>query len=287
MRQNTIIDTRWLTQAGRDSRGWRNATSVRGVTVLSAVLLFVALLAGCDSAPGTVDLNASPPRVFDLSFSPDSLDLISIDQSLIVGDSVYIDLAVGVSATDNDGDLQTVAFTLLPPLRTDTPVAFGTLSATSGDRYETNQQIVLPVGQTGNYVLTVYASDATGLLSNQARGTVELAASVGFGSPPVVESVVASPNPLTPPATLRVLATVSDEQGLSNILSVVVDIQGVEYTMSDDGESLGDSVSGDGIYTASFNVPSGVLAGTEVLRVQAFDRNGNQSEIVSTELTIQ
>jgi len=255
--------------------------------VASVLALLVSVVSACDEGPGTFDLGAVPPRVFDLSFSPDSLNLASLDPSQIVGDSVLVDLDISVSAEDADGDLADVSFTVLPPARTDEPLVLGSLFQQSGNRWATTRRIALPVGQVGNYVLTVFASDASGLLGNQVRGTVELAAAQGFGSPPVVENVVATPNPLTPPATLRVVATVSDEQGLANIVRVEIDIQGTKYTMSDDGESLGDSVAGDGKYTASFSVPLGVPAGVEPLSVQAFDRNGNASEIVTIELTIQ
>ena len=251
------------------------------------VAVLTIAVSACDAGPGTVDLGAAPPRVFDLAFSPDSLNLSDIDPSRIVGDSVLVDLDISVSAEDADGDLQEVSFTILPPARVDEPLAAGILTLGTGDRWSVTRQIALPVGQVGNYVLTVFASDATGLLGNQVRGTVELAAAQGFGSPPVVEEVVATPNPLAPPATLRVIARVTDEQGLANIVRVEVDIQGVKYTMSDDGESLGDTIAGDGNYTASFSVPGGVAAGVEPLSVQAFDRNGNASEIVTIELTIQ
>ncbi len=254
---------------------------------IAPALLLALLFFGCDAAPGTADLNAAPPRVFDLEFSPDSLNLANLDPAQVSGDSVTVDISVGVFATDIDGDLASVSYTLLPPLLTDEPIASGTLQRTSGDQFATTARVSLPIGQTGNYVLTVYAADEQGQLSNQVRGTVELAASVGFGSAPVIEEVFVTPNPLNPPATLVVQARVSDAEGLANILGVEVNIRDVLFRMSDDGESLGDPVAGDGVFTASFTVSAGTPAGTEPIVVQAFDRNGNESDVVVTDLTIQ
>ncbi len=243
------------------------------------------LLSSCDAVPGVRDLGDTPPAISDLSFSPTVIDISQIDPSDIVDGE--FDVSLQISATVEAGDLDSVYFVVRPPLRSGTPVAVGTLGAASASRYSVSETLRLPVGQPGNYTVVVYAADAAGQLSNQVQGNLLLDATNAPGSPPEITLVEAFPEVLTPPATLFIVATVTDPDGAVNVLRVQIKTpSGESFNMFDDGDTAGDAEAGDGKWTAAFNVPVGSPAGPAVFELQAFDRNGNESAVVQKTVTI-
>lgn len=247
-------------------------------------LIVASWLIGCDSAPGVLNTEGAPPRVSKLSFTPDRVVFEELPPEQVIGDSVAIvKLNLQVEVDDPDGDIDSVLFIVNSPFDPFEPLARGVLNRSGGNVYQGQKSLAISRGNEGRYTVLVYAVDAEGSLSNQARGLLDY--SLGAGSPPVIESVI-GPNSITPPTTLTLIAVVSDPDGLGNIARVVVRTpNGSELDMFDDGETLGDEVAGDGRYTARFDVPA-AAPGTFTFRFQAFDRSGLASEIVTKDITV-
>lgn len=254
-----------------------------GALALGALL---GALAGCDSAPGPQPLDPQPPVVSDFAFSPDS---VYFDDVATAGDSAAVELTLGVRATDPDGSgIDRVAYVVQGQF--EGTVAQGTLDDAGDGRYAATVPLRLGRGQRGLYTVLVYAVDGDGLLSNEVRGLFELAGT-GLG-PPVIDAVE-GPEELQQPGTLRLVAVVSDPDGLEDVARVEVEFPapfGATFALSDDGQSSGDDEAGDGRYTATFE---GVQLPPEfetpyalVLTFRAVDRDGLVSEDVPFTITI-
>lgn len=252
------------------------------------MLLVAALQSGCDTSPGVRDLGDSPPRVTSLEFSPRVVDIALADPSDLADGELDVALSISVDVEDAAGGaVDSVHYVIRRPLRTSVPLATGTLANAGGSSFSANRTVTLPVGQPGNYTIVVYASDALGQLSNQVQGNLLLDATNAPGNPPAIERVDASPVQIRPPGTLVIVATVSDPEGLPNILRVEITVDGGDtFNMVDDGESLGDDAAGDGKWSAAFQVPAGVQPGVQRFFLQAFDRNGNESEVAEISVTV-
>jgi hypothetical protein len=136
------------------------------------------------------------------------------------------------------------------------------------------------------YSLIVYATDQQTAVSNQVRGLIEY--QLLGGEPPVILSVE-GPESITPPAIWSYVAEVTDPDGLGNIARVEARTLGQTFEMLDDGgegSDSGDEVADDGRFTVTFEVPEGTEPTTAQFQFQAFDRQGNESEIVTRDLTV-
>lgn len=249
-----------------------------------AALVLLFFTAACDSAPGAGELNVvQAPVVSDLAFSPSivRLDQLPADQVTDGVAQVTLNIEADVVAT---AGVEAMNYVVQSPLAGEQAIAEGTLTRASGI-YSGSVVVPLPVAAPGLYTLLVYATDARGQLSNELRGSIQVL-SQGGGAP-VIEAVEASPNPLTPPATLVLTAVVSDPDGPTNISRVEVTTPNASVAqLFDDGVSRGDPVAGDGRFTATFNVPS-ASPGVQTFSFQAFDRAGLASEVVTLDVTIQ
>ena len=245
------------------------------------------LLASCDSAPGPPDPLSPSPEVSALVYSPTFVDL-----SLILPADTLVSIQVDVTLTVSDADdnIERVEMLLRSPLAGEPIIANELLENIVGSDYSVSTIVEFPVGAQGLYTLLIFAVDDAGNLSNQARGLINFGSSVPFGTPPVIQMIEAAPNPAVPGQTLKMVATVSDAEGLSNILKVLIGTTNPpaeDFNMFDDGASSGDDVSGDGRFTASFSIPPNQPPDTTTFYVQAFDRNGLSSPVDSLEVRVQ
>ncbi len=248
---------------------------VRSAASLVGALGLIAVVVGCDSAPGVGDLIPSPPALSDFSFTP--LEFVFNG----AGDTAMIPLALDVAVTAEAGTTVTVNYFVRRQFETDV-VAQGTLTP-SGGRYSGGETLAIPRGETGLYVITVTAFDNVGQVGNEVTGLLHFA-SENLG-PPVI-SEIEGPMTFLPPGELRLIAVVTDPDGLGNIARVEVTTPtGVPFDMFDDGASLGDEVAGDGRYTATFDVPS-ATPGDQTFTFVATDNFGAESEEVSFTVTI-
>lgn len=254
------------------------------------VTAVAVVIASCDSAPGLQPANTPAPSVSGLLYSPTFVDLSSVSPQDTVGGVVPVTIEISVSVEDGDDNLRSVEYLLQSPLIGAPVIDQQDLSANGAGQYNVSTVVEIPVGAVGLYTLLVFATDDAGNISNQVRGLLNFGSSEPFGTPPVIEMVEASPDPAVPGQVLQMIATVSDAEGLSNILEVLISTGNLtNLQMLDDGGvgGTGDATAGDGRFTASFGIPADQPPDTTVFFVQAFDRNGLSSEIVSKEVTVQ
>ncbi len=260
-------------------------------------VLAVSSLAGCDSAPGVDGPDGSPPVVSGFSFSPAFVDLATLPSEQQTDTTAIIPFSVQVAARDEDGDLESVNFVVQSLVAGEPPILQGEMTAI-GISYGAEATLVVPKGAIANYSVLVYAVDAAGQISNRSRGLVRVTSSA-VGGPPIIESVEVDPPVVRPGATgttFRLIARVSDPDGLANILRVDGTApNGSPFNLLDDGVSFGDETAGDGRFTARFDVPPScdvasppcVSPGTQTFLIQAFDRSGLSSEVFEQEVTIE
>lgn len=230
---------------------------------------------GCDSAPGVGDLIPGPPELSDFSFTP--LEFVFEG----TGDTAQIPLTLDVAVAFAPGASVTVNYFVRRQFETDL-VAEGTL-ASSGGRFSGGETLAIPRGETGLYVITVTVIDDAGQVGNVVTGLLRFA-SENLG-PPVI-TAIEGPMEFTPPGQLRLIAVVTDPDGLGNIARVEGETPtGVPFEMFDDGLTLGDEVAGDGRFTATFDVPS-ATPGEQTFTFIATDNFGAESEQVSFTVTI-
>lgn len=254
------------------------------VLICGVLCCGVLFLGGCDATPGPVDPEGQAPSLSNLSFSPSNVILGQIPPEQIEGDLVRVPVSFRVEVADPDGDVDRVAYAIQSPIASRSTLASGTLDGAGNGVYRGNVDVRLPKGEVGTYTLLLYAVDQEGRLSNQVRGSMRFFAE---GSPPVIEQVEAFPEVVRPPTTFRLVATVSDPDGLGNISRVVgTTPNGSTFDMLDDGVNFGDEVAGDGRFTAQFDVPA-ATPGVQTFTFQAFDRTGLASNVVEKQITIE
>ncbi len=257
----------------------------------------VLVFSSCDSVPGVPGGEGTPPLLSDVEFTPAFVDIASIPAEQRTDTTLIVPFSVQATATDFDGDLLSVAFVVQDLVAGNTPILQGAMTGT-GTAFSGGGDIVVPVGTIANYSVLVYAVDEQGHVSNRARGQVRFVSS-DAGGPPVIEDVESDPPIVRPGATgttFRLIAVVSDPDGLANVLRVEGTApNGSKFDLRDDGESFGDDVAGDGRFTTRFDVPPScdlspppcVSPSTQVFRIQAFDRSGLTSEVFEKEVTIE
>ncbi len=253
---------------------------------LAGVLL--VFMAGCDSAPGPVDVGERPPVVSDLSVEPSVV--------IPTGAAIEADVQVSWSVSDPDGDVDRVFVLIQSPNPGGAPVGTAEVSGVSG-RMQTTVRVSIPAGAVGMYPVTVVASDRRGTMSNRLIGRLDVD---GSSSPPVILDVIA-PERVTrpaagePPLLITLVAHVTDPDGAANIARVQVVANGTTtLLLCDDGgqgtcngASSGDETAGDGRFTLTIQLTSGNAPGTYVFVFQARDRSGLDSETVERTIIVE
>ena len=228
----------------------------------------------------------------DFSFTPHSVILGDDAGHSEVGDAIKFPLTVRVKATDEDADIETVSYIVQSPVSGREPIASGELTSKGGQIYERTVDVTIPKAEVGVYTVLLYAVDKSGSLSNNVRGMLQFK---GTGEPPVIADVsapdsVSRPPAGNPPTPIRIVATVTDPDGLANISGVqfwnVVN-PAQKFPMFDDGETGGDQVRGDGRYTITVQIESTNQAGTNRLGFQATDLAGLKSNVVERAIVVE
>ncbi len=254
---------------------------------LSSVLaLSVLWLAACDQAPGIPEVSGRAPLVSDLTITPDALTRDAIAEGQISGGIASVPITITARAVDPDGEVADVQVVVARPVGGLTPLVTAPMALESGTQYAARFTLPLPLGETGTYAVLVVARDQAGVVG-QVLGRFTY---FEQGGPPVIENVVATPNPFpVTGGTLTLTATVSDPEGLANVLRVEVQApNGDTFRLFDDGRSFGDQVADDGVFTASFSVEAGAFsAGEQTFVFRATDRSEQQSALVSLVVTVQ
>jgi len=126
---------------------------------------------------------------------------------------------------------------------------------------------------TGSYTLTATVTDQWG-----ATGTATMDLIIE-NAPPIVTNAAATPTTVVPGTpNVAFSADVFDFNGLSDILSVTIDLSPINgpaaFTMYDDGTN-GDTTAGDGHYTVGgYTIPLTAPFGNHTIIVKATDKSG-------------
>lgn len=265
-----------------------------------AVVAIAAAAAGCDTAPGPELPGLRPPVVSGFTYAPATVVVDDLPPDAVTDDAVRVTVSAQVQVLDPDSDVDRVGFVVMDPAGASTPVATGVLSGLGQGRYGMETEVAFPRGLVGRYTLLVYAVDRSGRLGNEVRGAIDLLAT---GTPPVITGVempetVRRPAPGEPPTPVTIVATVTDPDGLANVLRVetLVNAATTPLYLCDDGGqgacnagfgTSGDAVAGDGRFTLTVAVESGNAPGPNTFVFTAVDRSGLRSEPVTRTIVIE
>ena len=232
-----------------------------------------------------------PPVLSDFSFTPTNVFAGGFTE---IDGSLRVPLTMSVTVSDPDADIESVSFVVQSPVSNRDPLAAGNLADKGDGRYERTAEVMIPKAEIGVYTVLVYAVDQSGSISNNVRGMLRF---TGTGEPPVVLEVAAPDTVFRPAAgepakLIRIVATVSDPDGLTNINAVQfwnADNPTAKFPMFDDGDpaTSGDDAARDGKYTVTVRIESSNQPGTNRLAFQATDLSGLRSNVVEKEIVVQ
>ena len=253
------------------------------------LVLIIATLARCDSAPGVVQDPEEPPRFTELSFYPQRLVYALLPTDQVDGDSIHVPITIAAQL-EADGGADEVWFAILAPSPLQDPLLSGRLTRTEFGRFEQQVTVTLSALEVQAYTILVYALDKSGQVTADARGTLHYFRSFEPGIPPAIDSLVVPdtlhrPGPGQPAASLVLIAKVRDADGQSDVALVEFWNESApanRFLMCDDGGSApcgasddsGDETAGDSLFTRRVFITSDNAAGTTMLVFQATDRAG-------------
>lgn len=262
-------------------------------------LLIVALFTGCDTAPGVVETENRSPVLSDLSFSPSSVLLDDLPSGSVQGGVARFTLAVSVDVNDADGDLDRIFVLVVSPIPGRDPVANEEIVVTENGHFAIDISLQIPVAEIGIYTVQLFASDRAGSLGNQVVGSLIVNAT---SEPPQIDAIdipdrITRPGPGEPALQVPIVAHVSDPDGLANILSVQVEVNGAStLQLCDDGggaacnagfPNSGDVTAGDGLFTLTLLLDSSNTLGDNIFVFKAIDRAGLESETVTKIIVVE
>jgi len=259
------------------------------------IIALIVFVSACDSAPGTADLGASAPIVANLSVTPDLLDLDALPGA---GDVVPVDISFAVDASDADGDLETVFLIVRSPFAGQAALAEAEIDAVGRSRVETSLTVSIPRATVGSFVVTAFASDEAGRMSNRIFGSIEVTS--GSLAPNIdqidIPTQITRPGPGEPAVSVSIVAHVSDPDGADNVAFVEVIANGIStLRLCDDGgqgvcnqgfSSSGDATAGDSQFTLTIQLDSNNAAGQNTFEFTAVDRTGLRSETLLRVITL-
>jgi len=247
----------------------------RRTPLAAAAALFAALaaVAACDSAPGAPAIIPEAPALSGFDVSPDSF--------LLLGDapSATIPLALTGSVTSPDGGFVRVHYTVRRQ-GGDAATIDGSVEVPAAGPFTATDSLVVARGASGLYTVEAVAVGRDGRAGGRASAVLRFA--IEPLGPPTIASVTLNPPVVTVPASgavsLRIVASVSDPDGLVNVGYVALQPAGggAQFPMSDSGTfgQTGDATAGDGAYTVTLQVGAGTPPGEFPFEVVARDREG-------------
>ncbi len=272
----------------------------KGHIILAArhglIILFIGIFSfSCDSVPGLDEDIGSPPQIENFDFSPSEVVFENLPPGQIVNGTIArIPLNLSANILDPEENISDVSFFVRSPIPPFEKIAEGKLIGAGSGNYSTVSEVEIPKGSTGKYAVVIFASDANGLLSNQARASLNF--QVEGGEPPVLLSIAAPdtvfrPSAEDPPVLVGIVAEAIDPDGLDNIAKVVLrTFDNQEFPLRDDGgaggSNSGDVEADDGLFTITIQVASTNALGPNTFKFQATDRSGLVSNILEKTITI-
>lgn len=137
--------------------------------LVAAVLVVggVGLWGGCDTAPNP-DRDQQAPSMSALQLVPDSIHQSDLPSEQVQDSSAQVPLDISARATDPDGSIVRVVFSL-EPSSNPRATASGRLPLVENDRYGGRLAFAVPLVDEV-YTVRVFAVDDDSLTSNQVTG---------------------------------------------------------------------------------------------------------------------
>jgi len=124
-------------------------------------------MTGCDQVSRPEP--EQPPSVSGLEVTPDSVDASTLPPSRVQDSVARVPVQLAVTATDPDGRVERVAFTIEPASNPRGTLG-GSLDPAEGNRYQRAIGLGIPVSRDEVYTIRVFAVDNDSLASNQSIG---------------------------------------------------------------------------------------------------------------------
>mgnify|MGYP006425335261 CR=1 FL=1 len=141
---------------------------------MAALCATVLLVAGCDETPGAMSSTQVPPEVADFAHAPTRVVVDSLPADRVQGGTVQVPVVVQARATDPDGTVERVEFTI-EPSRSPRNTLVLDLPPAQDNRFAGAVSVGLPLIDE-IYTIRVYAIDNDSLVSNQVRGQFRVVA---------------------------------------------------------------------------------------------------------------
>lgn len=134
---------------------------------LLAALGLALLVVGCDqvSQPDA----RHPPSIAALEIMPDSINVEDLPPDQVQDSTAQVPLAISARATDPDGTVERVVFTIEPASNPRGTLS-GVLAPEQGNRYRRALGLGIPITRDEVYTIRVFAVDDDSLSSNQGIG---------------------------------------------------------------------------------------------------------------------
>ncbi len=241
--------------------------------------LLLAGLAGCssdDPALVAVPDPAAQPRIVELTVSPTVARLDALPVG--AGNSRQVSLSLNAEAAG-----PAIPLTLRWVLRreiTDSLVAEGTLSPSPEDRFSGAKTVSVPFRSAGRHVLTLVATDASGVRSAPALAYLDWT----FQNAPPAITAITLPASLKLPTSgstpLNISVTVADSNGVDDVALVRLVSIRPDGVAANNGSPFPLTKGAGGVWTFATALPSDSQTGIYKFRFEAIDRAGASSGVV-------
>lgn len=244
------------------------------------------IVASCGDDKALLEPEGDVPEILSLSVSPDSL----LFETLPLDGQNRAEIVFRFTAEIRTALTPTrIVATILD--RAGEVVAEKEISATSNSLND-SISFLLRRDQLDQFTLVLNALDGFGRSGSNARRTLAI---IAPNSKPVLANVAAPDTVLIPSQgerTFQITATASDSNGVQDIVEVTATRtypSSRTFSLLDDGgigSISGDGVSGDGIFTITFTIPSSLAPDSLSFNFQALDKRGARSDSIISK-TIQ
>ncbi len=264
--------------------------SVKGhiIAVVSSAIAISANLA-CSDSTNTLEAQDEPPTVSFLSVQPSQIDLDTV--RFEANGQTSVRFRVETTVQFRNTAIRNVRAMLMPPTGTE-PVATAELRPRAGNvvsaQYAGDLDARLTRSSVGTFTLVVIPFDVFGQSGGDARQSIRISDS--RASAPVLLSVDA-PDTVRIPETgtriIQITARATHPNGVSfirEVLATRTDNRAITFQLLDDGDRnglSGDQTAGDGIFTATLQVPSTNTPAVRTFEYQAIDRAERRSNVIS------
>jgi hypothetical protein len=265
----------------------------RNLKYSAIAVAFSTIVAGvnlaCSDGTNTLGTQEEPPTVSFLSVQPLQIDLDTV--RFEINGQARIRFRVETTIQFRNTAIRNVRAMLMPPTGTE-PMATAELRPRAGNivsaQYAGDLDARLTRSSVGTFTLVVIPFDVFGQSGGDARQSIRITDS--RASAPVLLSVDA-PDTVRIPETgtriIQITARATHPNGVTfirEVLATRTDNRAITFQLLDDGDRnglSGDQTAGDGIFTATLQVPSTNTPAVRTFEYQAIDRAERRSNIIS------